>query len=107
MSVIGFTTLAQAILDYIRDNRPSSPEEFNFQAELKAASHWRWLKEKVPQFKPGPHDDSRIVKAATKSLSKWINDVKKIKEQLSEKGLSPTNAEKYKSGKAYFFCTTL
>ena len=103
MSVISFSTLAQAVLDYIKDNPPSSPEEFNSQAELKATSHWRWFKTTVPKFKPGPHNDSRIVEAATKSLRKWINDEKKIEEQLSEKRFSPTTVRKYKSGKAYFF----
>ncbi|XP_073249909.1 uncharacterized protein [Porites lutea] len=47
MSLINFSMLVHAINVYLNDNYPEAPEDFNFQAELKAASHWHWSDWKV------------------------------------------------------------
>ena len=61
MSLLEFTPLLRAIVEYMKNNNPTTPEEFNFQAELKVVSHWRWFERKEsPRRKPGPRDDFRI-----------------------------------------------
>ena len=39
MSLVDFDTLMTAVLVYMKNHYPNTPDEFNFQAELKAASH--------------------------------------------------------------------
>ena len=60
----------------MKENYPSTPEEFNFQAELKVVSHWHWPEDKeVPRRKPGPRDDLRIKRAVKATLHKWYKDL--------------------------------
>ena len=74
-----FSKLVQAEIIYMKDHYPTTAEEFNFQAELKAASHWCWP-EKVQRplsLKPGPPNDCRVKIAAQKTCQKWIEEVEK------------------------------
>lgn len=92
MSAIASKPLVQAILDYMYYNYPTTAEEFNFQAELKAVSHWRWWKKgEVPQFVSGLHDDKRIMKAARMALQKWKELAEREFEQVSSS--KATNAQ--------------
>ena len=71
--------LVRAVIVYMRDNYPTDPEEFNFQAELKAACHWYWHKDhKETELVPGPHDDCRIKTAAMKTLTTWNSQLEEI-----------------------------
>ena len=95
MSVIHCKTLVQAVIDYMIENVPDTPEEFNFQAELKAASHWRWFNGKQPA-KPisGPHDDFRIKWAANEAFMKWRKDLAEAKQERSSERQQSSTEQK-------------
>ena len=68
------------------DHYPTTPEEFNFQAELKAASHWHWPKDDKEEFKSvvaGYHDNCRLITAVKKTLIKWYKELDLPDERLS------------------------
>ena len=52
--------LVYAINVYLDGNDPETPEDFNFQAELKATSHWDWLDDEHRCLEIVPHDDRRV-----------------------------------------------
>lgn len=80
--------LARAVSMYLNDNSPVTPEEYNFQAELKAASHWRFLNENEQiKFVSGPYDYEQVKVAAAFALRRWI-------EELSEIESGETDAHK-------------
>ncbi|XP_078351308.1 uncharacterized protein LOC144636041 [Oculina patagonica] len=89
MSQMNFSVLVRAVLEYLKDNHPTTPEEFNFQAELKAASHWHWYKDNEPtQFVSGPFDEEQLKKVAEVALSSWthkLNEMKSEAEKLQAK----------------------
>lgn len=88
---MNFSTLVQAVIIYMKDHYPTTPEEFNFQAELKAASLWHWSdKEKERPLEPGPHDDYRVKIAADFTSAKWENELKKMSAPSSAKTRSPS-----------------
>ncbi|CAH3016167.1 unnamed protein product [Porites evermanni] len=62
--LISFSMLVYAINVYLDDNDPKTPEDFNFQAEIKAASHWDWLDDENRCLELGPYDDRRVKLAA-------------------------------------------
>ena len=43
LSLMDVSTVVQAVIVYMKDHYPTTPDEFNFHAELKAACHWHWL----------------------------------------------------------------
>ena len=63
----------------MKDHYPTTAEEFNFQAEPKAASHWCWpdIDKRPLSLKPGPYNDCRVRIAAQKTCQKWIEEVEK------------------------------
>ena len=77
MSLIRFSMLVHAINVYLNDNDPETPKEFNFQAELKAASHWDWLDDEKRCLVLGPHDDRRVKSAAKQTFDKWVEELNK------------------------------
>ena len=85
MSLISFSMLVHAINVYLNDNFPETPKDFNFQAELKAASHWHWLGDKERCLELGPHDDRRVKFAAKQTFDKWVEELNKEREQPSKK----------------------
>ena len=88
MSFIDFGPLLQAIVEYMKDNYPSTPEEFNFQAELKVVSHWHWPDdEEVVRRTPGFCDDFRIKKAAKATFHKWCKDLRDLQSKISDASL--------------------
>ena len=95
MSAIASKPLVQAILDYMYYNYPTTAEEFNFQAELKAMSHWRWWKKgEVPQFISGLQTDERIMKAAGMALQKWKKLAgREVVEQATTKNAQQADCE--------------
>ena len=96
MSLLDCNSLVQAIVEYMKDNYPTTPEEFNFQAELKVVSHWDWFEGKEsPRRKPGPRDDFRVKRTVKKTFQKWYRDVR---DQESANQLSESDDE-YISGK--------
>lgn len=105
MSLIDSDAMLQAIVEYMKDNYPTTPEEFNFQAELKVVSHWHWFEDKaVPRRKPSPREDFRIKKAVKKSFQKWSRDLRdqqstvtnEMTEDLNESSLQ--SCDEYISG---------
>lgn len=81
----------------MKDNYPSTPEQFNFQAELKVVSHWHWPEDKeVPRRKSGPHNDFRIKKAVEATLNKWRKDLRDLQSKPSD-----ASFQEYISGKLY------
>ena len=88
----------QAVLHFLIHNPPSTPEDFNFHAELKAASEWCWPKDDEPMKRaPGPHDDWRLKKVAAIALKNWKEELSQAKKQ--ENTDSRDNLEEYISGK--------
>ena len=98
MSLMDFSTLVTAVLVYMKDHYPTTPDEYNFQAELKAASHWYWYPKsnknpgqeeedctsiKLPELASGPHKDNRVKIAAMETCKKWISDLKQLKMESS------------------------
>ena len=91
-----FDTLVTAVLIYMKNHYPTTPDEFNFQAELKAASHWYWHPEseqspydkeenflsetKYPEPALGPHKDLRVKIAALETCRKWVSDLEEKKK---------------------------
>lgn len=74
--MINFSTLVQAVTVYMKENYPTTPEEFNFQAELKAASHWHWPKEMEKiNLVAGPHNDCRVITAARNAITIWKKEL--------------------------------
>lgn len=70
------SALAQAVTVYMKKYYPTTPEEFNFQAELKAASRWHWSKEKEKiKLVMGPHDNCRVITAAKKAITTWNEEL--------------------------------
>ena len=88
------STLVQAVIIYMKDHYPTTPEEFNFQAELKAACHWHWKDDERP-LESGPHDDCRVKIAAKKTFRKWVKELDKIRAHASakRKRSPPVNAQ--------------
>ena len=77
--------LVYAINVYLDENDPETPEDFNFQAELKAASHWDWLDDEHRCLEIVPHDDRRVKLAAKQTFDKWVEELNKEREQRSKK----------------------
>ena len=73
--------LVYAINVYLAENDPETPEDFNFQAELKAASHWDWLDDEKRCLELGPHDDRRVKLAAKQTFDKWVEELDKAKNE--------------------------
>ena len=98
MSLMDFSALVRAVMVYMKDHYPTTPDEYNFQAELKAASHWYWYPKsnknpgheegdrtsiKLPKLVSGPHKDKRIKIATLKTCKKWISVLKELKTESS------------------------
>ena len=98
MSLMDFSTLVRAIMVYMKDHYPTTPDEYNFQAELKAAGHWYWYPKsnknsghkeedhtsiKLPELVSGPHKDNRVKIAALETCKKWISVLKELKMESS------------------------
>ena len=98
MSRMDFSTLVRAIMVYMKDHYPITPYEYNFQAELKAASRWYWYPKsnknsghkeedytsiKLPELVSGPHKDNRVKIAALETCKKWISVLKELKMESS------------------------
>ncbi|XP_068728716.1 uncharacterized protein [Montipora capricornis] len=82
LSLMEVSTVVQAVIVYMKDHYPTTPEEFNFHAELKAACHWHWLDnttEQPPTLKTVPYDDCRLKIAAKNTLKTWEEELK-VKE---------------------------
>lgn len=79
---MGVSAVIQAVVVYMKDHYPTTPEEFNFHAELKAACHWHWLDDtkQLPYVKPVPYDDCRLKIAATNTLLAWKEELKSLQE---------------------------
>ena len=67
------------------DNDPETPKDFNFQAELKAASHWDWLDDKTRCLELGPYDDPRVKFAAEQTFDKWVEELDKERKRSFKK----------------------
>ena len=103
LSMMEMYVVDQAVLHYLIDNPPTTPEDFNFQAELKAASHWFWPKDDEPMKRvSGPHDDWRLKKVAAIALKGWKEELCQARKQTGmnhEITDSSDNLEEYISGK--------
>jgi len=81
---------------YLTSNPPKTAQEFNSQAELKAVSHWRWLKDGAT-FALGPHNDQRLKEAADFVLKKWKEELiereTKVQQPPSKKEKLDSNHE--------------
>ena len=76
--------LVQAVVEYMGDNYPTTPEELNFHAELKAASYWCWLDDYSQLVrKEVSIDNCQLKIAVTETLKSWK---KEEKELLGRKG---------------------
>ena len=83
--------LRRLVRVYLTGKPPKTAADFNYQAELKAVSHWRWLKDGAEaELVPGPHKDQRLKEAAKFVLKKWEKELKdrqtKDQQPPSKKG---------------------
>lgn len=92
--MMDFNVIGEAVLDYMIENPPTTPEDFNFHAELKAASHWHWPKDEEPlHLVSGPHDDFRIKRVVTITLNSWTKELRQARTQsVKRKQRSPVKA---------------
>ena len=75
-SLLDASVLRQLVRVYLSSNPPKTADDFNFQAELKAVSHWRWLKDsEEAEFVQGPHHDPRLKEAADFVLETWEGEL--------------------------------
>ena len=85
-SLLDASVLRQLVRLYLCSNSPKTAEDFNYQAELKAVSCWRWLKgNEQAELVPGPHDDPRLKTAAAFVLKKWKEELLKEEEKVKQK----------------------
>ena len=78
--------LVQAVIVYMKDHFPTTPEELNFHAELKAASKWYWLnnKKEPSTLKKVPAHDCRLKIAVRDTLGTWEKEEKDLREKLQK-----------------------
>ena len=87
ISQMNFSVLVRAVLEYLQDNHPTTPEEYNFQAELKAASHWYWPKDDEPiRFVLGRFDDIQLKKVAAGALRSWTHKLNEMESRAETQG---------------------
>ena len=97
LSMMDTQVVRQAVLYYLRDNPPTTPEDFNFRAELKAASHWYWPKDDEPlKFVSCPYDDLHVKKVAAIALKSWEEELNKARNK--ENTDSSDDLQEYISG---------
>ena len=71
--------LVLAVKGYMRDHYPTTPEDLNFHAELKAASKWCFSHDyKQLVLKGAPVGDYRLMIAVTKTLETWQKEEKDL-----------------------------
>lgn len=103
LSMMEIYVIDQAVLHYLIDHPPTTPEDFNFHAELKAASHWHWPRDDEPMKRAsGPHDDWRLRKVAAIALKSWKEELCQARKQacMNDKNTdSRDNLKEYISGK--------
>ena len=97
-SLLDAKVLRQLVRVYLTSNPPKTAQDFNFQAELKAVSHWRWLKDDAKvELVPGPHRDQRLKEAADFVLKKWKKELiereTKVQQPASKKEKLDTDHE--------------
>lgn len=94
--LIEVSALAQAVIVYMRDHYPTTPQELNFHAELKAASHWCWSDDYAQlSMKKVPFNDCRLKIAVTERL-------KKLKKELLKTRANKVNESVEKKSSVYF-----
>ena len=103
LSMMEINVIDQAVLHFLIDNPPITPEDFNFHAELKAASQWRWPNDDEPMKRAsGPHDDWRLKKVAAIALKSWKEELCRATKQTCMNGEnrdSRDHLEEHISGK--------
>lgn len=88
-SLLDASVLRHLVRVYLSSNPPKTAEDVNSQAELKAVSHWRWLKDsEEAEFVPGPHHDPRLKKAAASVLEKWEGELREQEKKVKQQPLS-------------------
>lgn len=79
------SVLVHAVLEYLKDHRPTTPQESNFQAELKAVSHWYWFKDNEPMNFVSRHfDDRHFKKIAKLALKRWTQKLNEMETQAQK-----------------------
>jgi len=83
-SLMELSPLVQAVIVYMKDHFPTTPEELTFHAELKAASQWYWLnnKKEPSALKKVPAHDWRLKIAVRDTLGTWEKEEKDLREKL-------------------------
>lgn len=85
MSRMNVSVLVHAVLEYLKDHRPTTPQESNFQAELKAVSHWYWFKDNEPMNFVSRHFDDRPFKKIAKlALKRWTQKLNEMETQAQK-----------------------
>ncbi|XP_044174448.1 uncharacterized protein LOC122958087 [Acropora millepora] len=92
LSLMDLSSLVQAVIMYMKDHFPPNPEELNFHAELKAASHWCWSDDYHQLvMKKVPYNDCRLKIAATKALDTWKKEEKDLLKKTEAKKMDKGN----------------
>ena len=80
---MNLSPLVQAVVVYMVDHFPTTPEELNFHAELKAASQWCWSDDYHQLVrKEVPADDCRLKLAVSETLKAWEKEKKQLQKAM-------------------------
>ena len=79
---MNFGTLVLAVIVYMGDHFPKTPEELNFHAELKAASQWYWSNDHNQLVMKEVLDNCRLKIAVRETLETWKDEEKDLQEKL-------------------------
>ena len=76
------SSLVQAVIVYMKDHYPTTPQELNFHAELKADSQWCWSDDYHKLvMKKVPVDDCRLNIAGTATLRTCEKEEKYLRKR--------------------------
>ena len=82
---MNLSPLVQAVVVYLIDHLPTTPEELNFHAELKAASHWCWSDDCNQPVMKEALDNCRLKIAVTETLKTWKEEEAELQRSKDNK----------------------
>ncbi|XP_015766234.1 PREDICTED: uncharacterized protein LOC107345061 isoform X2 [Acropora digitifera] len=84
-SLMNLSPLVQAVVVYLIDHLPTTPEELNFHAELKAASFWCWSDDCNQPVMKEALDNCRLKIAVTETLKTWKEEEVELQRSKDNK----------------------
>ena len=79
-SQLSLSSIREAVRVYIRENPPTTPEDVNNLAALRAVSYWCWGR--PIKLMPYRHDEPLIKKATDFALTYWQDELQSTEKDL-------------------------